>query len=160
MDNDTILTHDSQAECAYFITQGHVVVLLPDGASVVKKAPCSLGEKCLFSTTLARNATVVAMKPTASIIVSRQVVEDCILLYPVNQEYYFIFCELIAEETGTEARTADEMDGMGLRQSGHAATITPSHTPMSRTSAHSNPRRSIEDVGQKREGGGKAVTFG
>ena len=38
MDNDTIITKNSVAECAYFITQGMVVIMLPDGGSVVKNA--------------------------------------------------------------------------------------------------------------------------
>jgi CRP-like cAMP-binding protein len=99
MDNDTMITAGTPADCAYFMMQGVVVVLLTDNKEAVMKAPCSLGEASLFSTTHRRSATVVAIKPSAAISVSRQVVEECISLYPTNQEYYRVFCDLMATRT-------------------------------------------------------------
>jgi hypothetical protein len=112
MDNDTIIKQGMRADCALFMTQGMAVVLLADGKSVVKKAPCSLGERSLFSDRISRDATVMAMKPSAAIIVSREAVEGCIELYPINLDYYLVFCELVAAETGTEARTREDLAPM------------------------------------------------
>lgn len=101
MDNDTIITADAPADCAYFVMQGVAVVYLPDEEETAKtvKAPCSLGEASLFSATYRRSATVVAVRPSAAILVSRQLVQDCIRLYPANKEYYSVFCELMATKT-------------------------------------------------------------
>ena len=74
---------------------------MPDEEETAKtvKAPCSLGEASLFSATYRRSATVVAVRPSAAILVSRQLVQDCIRLYPANKEYYSVFCELMATKT-------------------------------------------------------------
>ena len=41
----------------------------------------------------------MAVRPSAAILVSRQLVQDCIRLYPANKEYYSVFCELMATKT-------------------------------------------------------------
>jgi CRP-like cAMP-binding protein len=107
MENDTMITVNSPANCAYFMTQGMALVLRQHGATVEMQAPCSLGEKSLFSSTRTRSATVVAVRPTVAIIVTRQVLEDCFRMHPANQEYYDLFCALNSADEPPEAEKPD-----------------------------------------------------
>jgi CRP-like cAMP-binding protein len=92
MDGDTIVDKSSLADHAMFLSQGTITILITGTEHVMKHAPDWIGDACLFQDDYVRNATVKAMTPVASVIVTRETVRKAVQYFPRNREFYTSYC--------------------------------------------------------------------